>query len=175
MPCTGTTRAGGACKANPLKGTDRCLAHSDAETRGSVGFVPDNGKGGRPKMPKPSDVARRLIEENVAVLLRPHFRALGLELNDDLTVERLHRGAIVVHQGEATTIEDLGAQIAAAEKLLDRVYGKARQQVDLAVEDDHAGTALITDPELREEARALLRRAAGLGPDEPSRPSSRDE
>jgi hypothetical protein len=136
--CTGTTKTGQPCKASPLKGTDRCLAHSDADTRASVGFTPDAGaRGGRPRLPKPSELARQLVERNVCAILRPHFKALGLQLNDDGCVEPLDRGAILTGESKdgtvvASTIEDLGAQIAAAEKLLDRVYGRPKQQTEIS-------------------------------------------
>lgn len=172
--CKGTNKKGEPCKAAALKGRDVCLAHADEETRTSVNFQ-QGPRPGRPRVAKPTEVARRVIEENVAALLRPHFRALGLELHDDLTTTPLDKGAIVVYQGEATTIEDLGAQIAAAEKLLDRVYGKPRQQVDVSTDDPHDGAALIEDPDLRREARALLRRAAGLGEDVAGRSGAGDE
>ena len=135
--CTAPTKSGKPCGAYPLKDSDppRCLAHADAETRRSVGFVSDNGLGGRPKLPKPTELARQLVERHAAAVLRPHFKALGLLLADDGTVTPLPNGAIHVHQGEATKIEDLGAQIAAARELLDRVYGKPKQAVEHTGQD----------------------------------------
>ncbi len=75
----------------------------------------------------------------MAAVLRPHFKALGLHLADDLTVTPLERGAILTGQSKdgtvvASTIEDLAAQMEAAEKLLDRIYGRPKQSTELAVD-----------------------------------------
>jgi hypothetical protein len=107
-----------------------------------------------------------LVEENVAAILRPHFKALGLRLNDDGSVEQLERGAILTGESKdgevrASLIEDLGAQIAAAEKLLDRVYGRPKQATEISGPDGGPlTTALITDPSMAAQARDLLRAAA---------------
>lgn len=138
--CKATTRAGKPCKASPLTDSDFCLAHSDAKIRESTGFVADNGKQGRPKLPTPSEVARKLIEENIAIILRPHFRALGYDVEtggEGVVLVPLEGGGAKLY-GEsrdgvvrASAYDDLGAQIAAADKLLDRIYGKARQSTEL--------------------------------------------
>lgn len=142
--CKGTTKAGKACGANPLKDSDFCLAHSDAKTREAVGFVADNGKQGRPKLPTPTAVARKLIEENIVVILRPHFRALGFDVETGehgVVLVPLEGGGAKLY-GEsrdgvvrASGYDDLGAQIAAADKLLDRIYGKARQSTEITGAD----------------------------------------
>lgn len=141
--CSELTKAGKPCKAPPIPETDytTCMAHAPAKVRESKGFVPDNGKAGRPKLPTPSEVAKRLIEDNIAVILRPHFRTLGwdLEIDSDgqLQLKQLEHGGAKLY-GESkdgaivvSDAEDLGAMIAAAEKLLDRVYGRARQATEL--------------------------------------------
>jgi hypothetical protein len=134
--CTGTSKGGTPCRAAPLKDRDVCLAHSDVVTRGSVGFTPEAGHlGGRPRVPRATDLQRELVERYSWAVVRPYFRALGLDLNDDGTVERLKRGAIYVGRDKAggvhrSTIEDLGAQMRAAEMLLDRVFGRPRQALE---------------------------------------------
>lgn len=141
MKCTGTKKAGGPCGAPALKGTERCAAHPldpDSPRFGSPAQAREAGKkGGRPALPKPTDVARRLIEENVTAILRPHFLALGLELHADGTTTRLEGGATMYGESKdgvvvASNYEDLGAQIAAAEKLLDRVYGRPKQATEIS-------------------------------------------
>lgn len=96
------------------------------------------------------DLARQLVEQHAATILRPHFKALGLLLADDGTVTPLPTGAIHVHQGEATNVEDLGAQIAAARELMDRVYGRPKQALEHTGRDgepiEHADVSLPTDP-----------------------------
>ncbi len=164
--CTGTTRRGTPCDAHPLRASDPkvCLAHADLQTRESVGFIAANGKGGRPRLPKPMDLALKLVEEHAAALLRPHFKALGLMLHDDGTITPLKHGAIVVHNGEATTIEDLAGQISAARELMDRVYGKPRQSTEITgagggpLRVEGVDVSRLSDTELV-QLRELLSRA----------------
>jgi hypothetical protein len=134
--CTQKTKAGKRCRAWPLHGSDVCMAHSDEKTRESVGFIAANGKAGRPRLPTPTEVARRLIEDNIAAVLRPHFRTLGYEVeiaNQELRLAESAAGGAKVYgesrEGEikVSSYDDLGAMIAAAEKLLDRVYGRPTQ------------------------------------------------
>lgn len=169
--CKALTRKGKACQAPPLKGKDLCSAHdpeTPALTRfGSLTQARAAGRlGGRPRLPKPVDVARRLIEENVTVVLRPHFLTLGLELHADGSVTELESGAVMYGESKdgeivASSYEDLGAQIAAAEKLLDRVYGRPKVTTEISGTDAvPVATSVVFDPELAAEARALLRRAA---------------
>lgn len=175
--CTGTTRKGNPCAAHPLKGRDVCLSHADADTRASVGFVPEAGNlGGRPRLPRPTEIGRQLAERHAIHLWRPHYRALGLYLNDDGTTTPLEKGAVIVHQGEATDVEDLGAQQAAAERIFDRIFGKPKQATEVSGPDGKPlGAMFVTDPNLAEDARALLRRAASAGSDEPGGPRAGDE
>ncbi len=154
--CHGERKAGGPCGARPLRvGTvlggvrlsgDYCRAH-DPDVPESVRFGTSAQAreasligGGRPPMPKPTDIARQLIERHVYMVLRPHFRTIGLDLHDDGSTTRLDRGAIVTGESKdgeviASDIEDLGAQIAAAEKLLDRVYGRPKQTQEVTGAD----------------------------------------
>lgn len=139
--CDGTTKRGTPCKAGPLKGTTRCAAHplDPASPRfGSPAQAREAGlKGGRPALPKPTDVARKLIEEHVTAVLRPHFLALGIELHADGSTTRLDGGALMYGESKdgdivASNFEDLGAQMEAAEKLLNRVYGKPKQSTEIS-------------------------------------------
>lgn len=135
-------------------------------------------------MPRPTDVARQVIEDNVAVILNPHFRALGYELvtghrGERPVLRRVEGGGAKLHGqnfGEVivSAHDDLAAMIAAAEKLLDRVYGRPAQAVALSGPDGEAlGAGLVMDPNLAEAARDLLHRAAaGDGSDEPGGPGA---
>lgn len=132
--CTGTTKKGHPCQANPLHGTDRCLAHSDREARESVGFGGPQPGAGRPRVPGPTEVARQVVEANVVALLRPYFEAVGLELHDDLSTSSCEGPVKYVWAGTdepALAMKDLGAAIGAVEKLLDRIYGRPKQQTEL--------------------------------------------
>jgi hypothetical protein len=133
--CSGTTRKGTPCKARPLGDGDRCLAHADEETRGSMRFGGPQPGSGRPRVPGSTDLQRELVELHAVAVVRPYFRALGLDVAGDGTVTPLEHGAIVVGRDKdggvhACTVEDLAAQIAAAEALLNRVHGKPRQALE---------------------------------------------
>ena len=129
--CKATTRAGKPCTAWPLKGGKFCLAHSDAVTRASVRFTPEAGKlGGRPAVPKATDIQRQLVEDNILVLWSPHFAALGYRIvfggDGRPELETLPGGGAMLHgtsqrSGEIVMSEyaDLAARQAAAERLLD--------------------------------------------------------
>ena len=164
--CTATTRNGTNCTAPPLKGTDRCLAHSPAKVRESVGFVPDNGKAGRKRLPRPAEVAQRLVEENVLALQRPYWRTLGYDVrigeNGPMLVELEDGGAKLYGTSKdgdvcVSDAEDLGAMIAAAERLQDRIYGRPKQQTELTGAD--GGPVMIEEPP---DAEAKSARAALL-------------
>jgi hypothetical protein len=138
--CTATTKAGNRCLKLPHPGLEVCIAHAPREVQKSAGFGGPQPNAGRPRLEKPLEVARRLVEENVEQLLRPHFAALGCRL------ERNEAGELAVipdpdlrpkvtasYQGIVTqsTIEDLQAQLEAAERLFDRVYGKPKQATEI--------------------------------------------
>lgn len=139
IACTATTKKGAPCRAPAVAGTDppTCISHSPKDVQGKLGFGGPQPGSGRPRLPSPTEVARGIIEEHVVQVLRPYFRSIGLDLEagapgERPTVVELERGA--VHVGKdpfggvhVTTVEDLGAQIVAAEKLLDRVFGKPKQ------------------------------------------------
>jgi len=68
-------------------------------------------------------------------VVRPFFRTLGLDVDEDGTVRELDLGAVHVGRDKdggvhGSGVEDLGAQVAAAEALLNRVYGKPRQALE---------------------------------------------
>lgn len=147
-PCSGINKAGGPCGAHPLKGTDHCAAHPispDSARFGSPEQAREAAKSaGRPRLPKPTDVARRLIEENVAVVLRPHFRALGHDVEvDDQGVHLVpvEGGGAKLHGTSkdgyvrVSDHDDLGAQMTASEKLQDRVWGRPKQQTEISGPD----------------------------------------
>jgi hypothetical protein len=140
--CKGKTKKGTPCKAHPLKGTDRCLAHSDAETRASVGFVAEAGHlGGRPAIPKPTELGRRLVEDNIVAVQRPYWRALGYDVVIDAergpVLAELEGGGAKLYGTSKSGVvnvskhDDLGAMITASEKLQDRAFGRPKQTTAL--------------------------------------------
>jgi hypothetical protein len=133
--CSAKTKRGTDCRAWALEGKDTCLAHSDSKTRESAGFIARNGKQGRPHLPTPTEIARNLIEENVAVVLEPHFRTLGYTIaveDGELHLYEREEGPAKIcgesRDGDIvmSPYDNLGAMIAAAEKLLDRIYGRPK-------------------------------------------------
>jgi hypothetical protein len=70
--CSAITKAGGRCRAAPLRDKEHCLAH-DAEARASTGFSAEAGKlGGRPRLPRPHEVMREKVEADIEKWLKPY-------------------------------------------------------------------------------------------------------
>lgn len=152
--CEGTTKKGKPCGANPLKpGTviegvtvtgKWCRTH-DEDLPSSAKLHATRTReqmGGRPKKPSPTEIERRLIEENVIAWQRPYWRTLGYDMvmGDDgpELLEREDGGAKLFGESKDGYInvsphEDLGAMIAAAEKLRDRVFGRPKQSSEVTV------------------------------------------
>lgn len=138
--CHATNRRGAPCGAPVVTGTTppACMSHAPRDLQESKGFGGSQPGAGRPRMPSPTEVARRIIEDHVVHVLRPYFRSIGLDLiaqgpgERPTVVEMPEGGAKVVGKDpfggvHVSAIDDLGGQIAAAEKLLDRVFGKPKQ------------------------------------------------
>jgi hypothetical protein len=141
--CKSKTKAGKRCRAAPLKGGETCSAHDrmrpDEDRFGSPIFSARAGASAKPRKPRPNDEVLRLATEHARAIVAPLFRTLGLDLHDDGSVTRCPRAMIVAkHEGEvfASEVEDLGAQMAAAREILDRVHGKPRQALELAGAED---------------------------------------
>jgi len=172
--CAGTSKkTGKPCRARPLRDGDYCIAH-DEDARASTGFGGPQPGSGRPRNPRPSEVARRLIEENVLALQRPYWRALGYDVEigpDGPRLVELEQGGAKLHASFEGWIgvsdhDDLAAQIQAAEKLQDRVYGRPKQATEVSGPDGGPiNTVDVSDPETRDLIGELLRR----------RPAARDE
>lgn len=176
--CTGKTTRGTKCKASPLKGTKRCAAHPlDPDAAGSTRFgshaqAKAAGQlGGRPRLPRPSEIAQQLIERNELALQRPYWRALGYDVvigEHGPELVQLDDGGAKIY-GESkdgdinmTEHDDLGAQMNAAEKLQDRVYGRPKQATEIT-SPDGGGFVLIAPANATEKSRkaAELLRDAG--------------
>jgi hypothetical protein len=157
--CQGTTKASKPCAANPLTDSNFCLAHSDAETRESVGFIPDNGKGGRPRNPRAVDVLRKRLEADIERVLKPLFD--GLEASKGITL------AIGGGKTELVETPDHALRLAAVRELLDRAYGKPKQATELTgpeggpVQVEGSVDLRNLSPTELRELRALLARASG--------------
>lgn len=146
--CPGLNKQGNPCRGNPLANSDKCMAHQPEEAKALVGFGGAQPGAGRPRLSTPIEVAQRLVEDNVTVLLEPSFRTLGFEIVNDgegPQLRRLDNGGAKLFgtkqsSGEIIVSEhdDLGAMQTAAERLFDRVYGKPRQMTEISGPDGSA-------------------------------------
>ena len=166
--CKGTSKAGEPCKAPPLADTDTCISHSPREVQGRAGFGGPQPGSGHPRRPRPSEIAQQRVEAAIDQVLDPYFRALGIVGWEDDGTPILDTSAGAMEVGRSntgqvflTSIADLGARIAAAEKLQDRVYGKPKQALEHSGPEGSAIDARVEiDDETREAVRELGRRRA---------------
>lgn len=179
--CKGTTRKGEPCKANPLKpGTiidgvmalgDYCRTHDEdlpASSKLHATRTPEQ-MGGRPKNPKPSEIARRLIERNELALQRPYWRSLGYDVVIGSDGPELVDGDAPKIYGESkdgdivvSELDDLDAMVNAAEKLQDRVYGRPKQATEISSPDGGAVVLIApADATVKSRKAAELLRDAG--------------
>jgi hypothetical protein len=153
--CKGKTKRGTRCKAWALQGTDRCSAHPPANDPLSPAFgSPEQasaaGKlGGRPRNPRVVDVLRDKIEAEIETVIAPYFDALKGAM-----LHATYEGDVIVSEHP-----DLGARINAAEKLLDRTYGKPRQTIEHAGPQEGAPIAVefSLDADVRKAISGALR------------------
>lgn len=121
--CSAKTKAGKPCRAKPLRDQDTCLAHSDSDTRGSVGFTPEAGKlGGRPRNPRAIEVLREKIEAKADELIDVYFEAAKAERS------------YVVGSGdnaELVSAPDHPTRIKAVDSAFDRAFGKPGQALEV--------------------------------------------
>lgn len=159
---------GGLCGAWPLKGQTVCLAHADADIRASVGFTPDAGNaGGRPRRLKPMEIERNLMERYALAWMRPYWRILGFEVAIDqedgelYLTESAAGGAKIFGESKEGHVrmsdyDDLGAQMAAAEKLRDRVFGRPKQTTEVTGPGGGKIEVDVTADEVRDAREAFL-------------------
>lgn len=97
-------------------------------------------------MPTPTELARKLIEDNIAAMLRPYFRTIGYDIEiagGELQLSEREEGGAKLYgtsQGGHINVsphDDLGAMIQAVEKLLDRVYGKPTTRSEISADVTH--------------------------------------
>jgi hypothetical protein len=187
------TRTGKPCGASPLKPETEVegVKVSGDFCRGHDPDIPDNARfgshaqakaageqGGRPRLPTPTDIARRLIEANELVLLRPYYLALGYDVKlgpDGPELKSIPGGGVKVHgeskEGHIVVSDhlDLGAMQEAAERLWNRVYGKPKQSTEITgpgggpIEHEHA--SVPTDQEFHADVAKVLAEAEAVKAD----------
>lgn len=179
--CKAKKKNGKPCANSPVRGKDRCIGHLPRKQKEALGFGGPQPGSGRPSLPSPTEVARKLIEENIAVILRPHFRALGYDVEtgaEGLVLVPLDRGGAKLY-GESrdgvvrgSEFDDLGAQMAAADKLLDRIYGRPKQATEVSGPDGGAipmGGEVPTDADFHTDVAKILAEAGAVPAAHPSR------
>lgn len=158
--CKGKTKAGKPCRAVPLKkGTELegvkvsgkwCRQH-DQDLPDSARIGGAQPGAGRPRNPRVVDVMRERVESEIEAILKPYFDTLK-----EATEVAKYEG--VVYTSE---VPDLRARVEAAEKLLDRVYGKPTQVAEISAP---GGAPLLgelfADDKVREGLHGLKRAVA---------------
>jgi hypothetical protein len=157
--CAGKTKKDKRCKAYAIKGTDRCLAHSDGETQESVGFGGPQEGAGRPRLPRPHEVLRDRIEKDIDRYLAPVEAALGA--GKPVVTWSQSDGE---HSIEYVSDPQLGLK--ALKLVFDYAYGRPRQLVELVGEDGGAVKHELefSDPKVREAMHGLVRAVADARP-----------
>lgn len=167
--CKGTTKKGKPCGANPLKaGTeiegvkvsgDWCRTHDpDLPTSAQFGTAEqaDANRTGRKPKPTIPGLMRQAVEDHVLVVLAPHFKTLGYQPvieGERIALERIEGGGAKLFGESRDGIikvsdnEDLGAQMKAADQLIDRVYGRPKQTTELAGEIQGGGDTIFVVPD----------------------------
>jgi hypothetical protein len=171
--CKGKTKAGTRCKAHPLRPGTKIdgIEVSGKWCRQHDQDLPDSARiggaqpgAGRPAVPRATEVARKLVEENIAAVQRPYWRTLGYDVkigaDGPYLVEIEDGGAKVYGESKEGYInmsnhDDLGAMMNAAEKLQDRAFGRPKQSAEIT----GAGggpVELVEVPVRRREVEDLL-------------------
>lgn len=151
-------RAGQVCgkPTSTAEGCDpkKCWGHQSKEVKRRKGFGgPQEGSGPK-KLADPFDVAREAVRQHAELLIKPHFKALGYDIEilqhkdgPELKITPLEDGGAKVYgeskDGEIvlSSVEDLAGQIVAAEKIIDRLWGRPK----VAVEHSGGQTLEIVD------------------------------
>ena len=131
--CQGTNRAGDPCRAAPLTGSQWCSAHDPqlpaAARFGSPEQATEAATGVQRRTPSVTEKLRERVEQEADAILAVYFEALA--------------------EGQ-----DIEQRMRAAERLLDRVFGRPKQSAELT------GTLSLDERtlerELEQELEALM-------------------
>lgn len=200
--CKGETAKGDPCRAHPLRpGTviegvaasgEYCRGHDPELPQRTQLTAEDRAKGGAAtRKVKPMEIERRVMENYAIAWMRPYWRILGFDvrLDDDgeLCLTELPEGGAKLHGESRDGVvrvsghDDLAAQMAAAEKLRDRVFGRPTSRAEVAGTVEHRNAdklnkaieaeieQLTARLQARERERLTERLAAGVGHDEAER------
>lgn len=150
--CKATTIRDEPCKSPSVQANGFCVAHQPQEVKDSIGFGGAQPGSGRPRRPREIE-----LYQEVATEFQEEIRQA---LRDGLTAKR----SVVVGNGpDAHTeeVEDIPTRLKTVDMIADRLHGKPRQATEISGPEGHPLTTnIISDPEIAEAARAVLRRAA---------------
>lgn len=129
-----------------------CLHHEPNITRDQRESFRAFGTSRKPVYRKvtPGEIAHELIQRSPQYFLRPYLQVLGLKLDENGDVVQIGTG-LKLHgysrggQVIRSKYPDYVGQVNVAEKLMDRIYGKARQSVDLASMNTTVSVSIVMD------------------------------
>lgn len=141
--CTGQTKYGGGCAAPAMIGEAFCYAHHPdpkvrAAHRETLALAAENSGG--VSAPSPLQMARAATEKAAVHMVQPYLRSIGLEarvVDGEIEFVETEGGGAKLFAASKDGLvrvsdhDDLGAQMAAVEKLLDRVFGKPKQTTEM--------------------------------------------
>lgn len=177
--CQGLNMVGQPCKQAPLIpenwdgdteiSGNFCLHHDpDITTEERLSYrATSSAKSKVYRRVTPGEMAHELIQRSPQYFLRPYLESLGLRMDDEGNLDKvgtglkLHgfsRGGEVVKSSHP----DYEGQVRVAEKLLDRIYGKARQSVDVASNNSTVHVTVAMDLPRISEVAGILQAVGGL-------------
>lgn len=166
-------RAGEVCGKTVYGDTTKCWGHQPKEAKALKGFGGAIEGSGRKKIESPLELARELVRQHAHILIEPHFKALGYDIEikldketGDYSLELKKRkgGGLKLH-GESkegvikvSKFEDVAAQIASAEKILDRLFGRPKQALEMGggLKIEGVDTAPITNADRKATVESVL-------------------
>lgn len=144
--CRATTRAGAPCKSTGVGPDGYCNAHRIAAglREKPEGFGGAQANSGRPRKPRPDQVVLDILRERAAEIIGVQIGLMRAEYPPDV-------------------------RLRASQGLADRLWGRARQAVDITGEVDHTvsavGRSVVEDPEMRRIAGELAARLVVIDSD----------
>lgn len=151
------SREGEVC-GKPLWGdTEKCWGHQPKEVKEAKGFGGAQEGSGRPRRPREIELYQEVANE--------FQEEIRQALRDGLTAKR----AVVVGNGsDAHTeeVDDIPTRLKTVDMIADRLHGKPRQSTEISgPQGQPIAATVITDSDVAEAARDVLRRAASSGGD----------
>ena len=124
--CNATTKRGTPCTRPALADSLVCLAHSAKAVREEIGFGGPQIGSGRPTTPRVMDVLREKVEAAADEIVAVYLETLR-------TAEKPILVGLGMGEQRIEWVTDLGARMQAAERLLDRAYGRPKQTSEVEV------------------------------------------